>query len=1346
MVDVFEIRGKVDLDLEPFTSKIVTANEQLAELGKGVNLNFLEKNDFLGKIDLLKDKLGQVGIEAEKISTAFTKMEGLENLLEKLTLVKERIETVKTEVASVDTEMKKVGESATVVKEHMTGWATEIAKLTEGIVSLMSKEEFSNYVLEQQESEIGQINARWRETQQLVKSNTTFMKEMSQSANTISTYFIRENELLESNLSLLKREEQLVNSLTNRARQNATTISNISKELGRVANFSKEIGTYFANEDTVLRMSLRTLQEKEMVEKEIADLNKMQNQFLEQNLAIQEGRATSIYGILTGEEESLAVLEEAIALEKERLAIEKQQSAEIGRQNAERMSGMGGNKLDKLGYLPSRISSMAITMLGYQEIMDVWQKTTSNINAKTQFNSYADLLKTDNRYLKQTQQSTADVTKGINELNKALTDTYKGGKNLQQMYSKVDMRQVGANALDTAFKYHVQAEDLDELTEVMAIYSSEFVRQGRSQEDSILAVNDALDGEFRRLKEVNIGKKELEEHGYEQGDTLSLIRAMREIAEERGYDVTAQKITTLSEAINQAELELAFLLSDLFEMAEPSLIYALGKLVELFRWLGEGVKQVKNYLKDLPQPTKDFLKAFGGNAMLGLVGLWIGRKIYGAVSNMSLFGGAWSKLMEKLGRTKGMDKATESMGKMGQTTGGTVQNTSAKDGLKNWGKNLAKNLGKMAEIFIEVAVALAMAWVLMKEAIILIEDIGKDFEAHKEGFKQGWAFLKEYGVWILGVSAVLVYVLDAMSKTPVSEGAYTNMAKSGLKIAEGLAIAMGLIAEAIVLLIVPMKAIESLGWLYGMLNQADIQKGCDVIGMYADALHYIEQDDAIAWFIIGLVALSGILGFTADTVGVAFAVGIASTLLLVAEAIFMLIAPLKAVEMLGDMASGLNQDNINKGTKAIGLVGDVLKALEPAIRKLLEVDLEVFGIGLVEWGNQIISGKDGLKSLTEDILPSLITFVNDVDSLEMPTDVDISDEITAITQMATQLVPMFNAMQNLNNAMGIGGVVGKASTGIGGVIDSYMGTGLKPQLDQMYNDIKNVLDFATKIGKLNDSGSVNTTAISQTANVISQLKTKLNEISTAISESASKIKESSKSMGSAIKTGFSDGANGFSQTVVTVLASGITEVQNRYNTWHSGGEASAQKLADGFDKLGGKLKSSISEEMGYALAELDNYKDDFYDKGAMLGQSLVDGFKSKKGFDQNSPAKITKSIREELGYSMEALNDGRMLMYNGGVALGQALYSGYNSYGNLRTNVGVLANKGVTNEQLQATARNVQSNNNNKGQVVKSFNPTVNIDMSNSTIIGVDDLDARIKASIDRAFVEYNSPNGAVGY
>ena len=104
------------------------------------------------------------------------------------------------------------------------------------------------------------------------------------------------------------------------------------------------------------------------------------------------------------------------------------------------------------------------------------------------------------------------------------------------------------------------------------------------------------------------------------------------------------------------------------------------------------------------------------------------------------------------------------------------------------------------------------------------------------------------------------------------------------------------------------------------------------------------------------------------------------------------------------------------------------------------------------------------------------------------------------------------------------------------------------------------------------------------------------------------------------------------------------------------------------------------------------------------------------------------------------------MMYQGGVALGQALANGYNSYGNLRTDVGVLASKGVSNEQLQANAKSVQANGKVNQQTPKIFAPTVNIDMSNSTIIGVQDLDARIRQSVDKARIEYNSPNGAIGY
>ena len=1344
MVDVFEIRGKVDLDLEPFTSKITTANQKLAELGKGIDLNFLEKNDFLGKIDLLKDKLNQVGVEAEKISTAFTKIEGLEKLLEQLDLVKEKVGTVKTEVDSVNTSTNNVA-NATVK------WSEALATVSPNFQNMMhSMEAIQGETI----SAVGELGSLLVEQGSQIKTNTTYYEQELQVAKQFENAeqglirgYVEQGQMLDRLIAKGQKRLQQLEQEMQEAKRIGSAYLEISREQNRQLTYEQEalmVEKEFATvikDEMVLKENLIKLTEPSLaLEKEILALMGDKVAMTGEEIAEETKKINAL-------RQELDLTKEIAMVEKEEIGLIAEETAEIERLNAQRMSGVKGNKLDKMGYLPSRISSMAITMLGYQEIMDVWQKTTSNINAKTQFNSYADLLKTDNRYLKQTKQSTADVTKGINELNKALTDTYKGGKNLQQMYSKVDMRQVGANALDTAFKYGVQAENLDELTEVMAIYSSEFVRQGRSQEDSILAVNDALDGEFRRLKEVNIGKEELQEHGYEEGNTLSLIRAMREIAEERGYDVTAQKITTLSEAINQAELELAFLLSDLFELAEPSLIYALGKVVELFRFLGQGVKQLKDYLKGLPQPVKDFLKAFGGNAMLGLVGLWIGRKIYGAVSNMSLFGGAWSKLMEKLGRTKGMDKATESMGKMGQTTGGTVgsQTGSAKDGLKNWGKNLAKNLGKMAEVFIEVAVAIAMAWALLKEAMWMIADIGKQWESQKAEFNQGMDFIKSYGIWILAISGVMAIALDYFTKADIGRDDYVNMAKTGLKVAEGIAISMGLIAEAIALLVLPLGAIAFVGGTVSFLGD-NFTKGMETLRLIGDALHTITSDDTLMTIILAFGVLSVIFGASGSTVGWAMAVGIATSLALLTEAIGLLILPLGAIALLGGTASMLGEDSINQGVETIKMIGRVLKVLSDAMVDLFIVDIATLGIMLTEKATQLVTGKTGLQALTDDIIPSLTDFIKDFNGLDMGEPVDQA-KVQAIQQMATDIPPLFQAIQKVNNAMGTSDAVGNIFGALGGGISGAIGMGLSSKLDQLYNDVRDVMNFANKLGGLSTTnGGANANAITQTGNAIAQLKVKLNLFITTISSASARVQSASQKLGNALPTGFKTGSASFNSTVVSTLAKGISEVQSRYATWHSGGKASAQKLADGFKTIGGKLKSSVRAEMGYALRELDNYKDDFYDKGAMLGQSLVDGFKSKKALDQNSPAKITKSIREELGYSMEALNTGKQMMYSGGVALGQALANGYNSYGNLRTDVGVLASKGVSNEQLQANAKNIQLNGNQKGKTPQLTQTNINIDMSNSTVIGVQDLDNKIRQAVEKAIVSINSPNGAIGY
>ena len=187
-----------------------------------------------------------------------------------------------------------------------------------------------------------------------------------------------------------------------------------------------------------------------------------------------------------------------------------------------------------------------------------------------------------------------------------------------------------------------------------------------------------------------------------------------------------------------------------------------------------------------------------------------------------------------------------------------------------------------------------------------------------------------------------------------------------------------------------------------------------------------------------------------------------------------------------------------------------------------------------------------------------------------------------------------------------------------------------------------------------------------------------------------------------------------------------------------------QKLVDGFKNHKPSLKTITSREISYALTELDNAKDDFYTKGKALGSELTRGYED--GADIHSPGLIARTTVRELRYTMDALDTGKKMMYQGGVALGQALTNGYNSYGNLRTDVGVLAQKGVSNEQLQANAKNTQLNGNQKGKTPQLTQTNINIDMSNSTVIGVQDLDNKIRQAVEKAIVSINSPNGAIGY
>ena len=902
------IKAQVDLDLEPFASKLSDMKLLLNELAEGVNIDF-GSSKLATQMDDLKVLMRGVSEEAEKITTAFNKIEGLSSFIENLGVVKAKLETIQNDVDKIN--------------------------------------------------------------QSILKSN--------QSVTNVAQTEERLNGIMESGLSSAKSfNSQLVTA---------------QKTSQGLLSVHEGVTKYLVNEEQITRMSLRNIQEKDALLKEEEALLRGITSANEQSLAVLSGQATSVKEILAMNDEELALLREQVSLEEQKLGVQKQQSAEIGKQNAERLGGARGNQLDSPTYLGRRIGSMAVTMWGFNELMDVYGQTMSHINAESQKDYFAKRLNMD--------------AKALNGYNKQLAD-------YQNQYKKLDMTVVGANALETASKYKVQSESLGDLTEVMAIYGSEFVKQGRSQEDSILAVNDALDGELRRLKEVGIGAEELKATGLWDGDATDkegMLKALLKIAEERGYDKTAKDITNLSDAISTLEVKLSIDLARAFGVVEPLLRDVIKDFITLLGWVEKASTEIgkfaTNFAKSIGLIDKDGKATEMGNFLESWVSWLItyGITAYAVYKIAKPLLGLFGKLKDVTG---GIGKGAEEVA----TTGGTVAKDIEQGGFKSEFKKLGRNLGIMARAFLEVAVALGMAFLLIEEAMVLISGIGYTYESLKPQFEQGVEFLKDYGIWILGASIVMMGLMVIADKIPVDEKSMTTGFK---KMAVGLAESMLLIAEAIALLNAPLLAIASVGAVANW-QKDNIGSGVATIRMFGDALNYIASNGAIALFLVGFIALSGILGATADVVAIPLAVGIATSLLLVAEAITMLIVPLGAVALLGASASALGEENIQQGAEAIAMIGRVLKVLSDAMVDLFIVDIATLGVMLTEKATQLLTGKTGLQALTDDIIPSLTDFIKDFNGLDMGDPVDQS-KVQAITQMSIDIPPLFQAIQNLNNAI-----------------------------------------------------------------------------------------------------------------------------------------------------------------------------------------------------------------------------------------------------------------------------------------------------------------------------------------
>ena len=188
-----------------------------------------------------------------------------------------------------------------------------------------------------------------------------------------------------------------------------------------------------------------------------------------------------------------------------------------------------GEKARNMSSMMSGAVGMAMGMIGYDLVNSMVDAGRGAINASNQLDYFAGRLN-------MSEEQSANFRQQLDQM--------------QSEFKKVNMTAVGATAEDLASRYQLPIDKLGDLTNMTAVMSSEFIRNGRTQEDAVLAVADAMDGQFKRLQEIGISQDTLKNNGWNGNleDQASLIDAINKSMENMGYDKIAKDITSLDDA------------------------------------------------------------------------------------------------------------------------------------------------------------------------------------------------------------------------------------------------------------------------------------------------------------------------------------------------------------------------------------------------------------------------------------------------------------------------------------------------------------------------------------------------------------------------------------------------------------------------------------------------------------------------------------------------------------------------------------------------------------------------------------------------------------------------------
>lgn len=1232
--------------------------------------------------------------------------------------------------------------------------------LEKELLSLLEKEGFqlnSNFKTRKELYDL-EMSYFTKQTDALVNQDKNFKKidaEVDKLLEGLSKYTTEldvTNQLTNKYVRTLSQANPIIKKQFDEFNNIALGISKGSTAFQKQVNLSSELlGIMEKTNGSATELSF-LLQKDEVAMKELTNFSK------EFSTQIKNG-TTAIERMTLLDEELLSLTRGMLGYEKQlNTIIDKNTKAYEKRARASEKANISSknpyqrNTLDKLSGIPRRTASMFVTMAGFNEMMNVYELSKEYSQAVEQIDYFSKRLE-----MSQTQ----------------FVGYQKELQNLQSQFQKVDMYSVGASAEESALKYKLPINALGELTKAYAVTSSAFVKEGRTQEDAILAVNDAMDGQFRRMYELDGNFKDhLKEAGWsgDLKDKASMLNAFNKVLNDMGFEQTAKDITNFNDAVTVAEIKISQDLGGAFHKIEP-LLTNIGKL---FIGVIEGLEGFSNWLDStFGSKSSDFVLNFIVSLGIELGILWGAFKGYKWIKNtyqeLKTFAQTvnttidsvkkgipklsewWSKLRGKDSTTGGtggdltttrgkikkqndeLKKTTKEMdtvGKTAQTSGTTVKKSQTR--FTN-----AKNNIKTASVYIFGSLLIILgALALIMGGIALI---GAEYQAFKPQIDSGKQALEQLAPIIISILvpvSVFAMVMQYYGKT-INPATIKNSVM-------GIALGLGLVAEAIFMLTPSLLAIGLLGYVNTWLGD-NVDQGIQAISKLGQVLQALASP--VGLLLIGATILGAVLvnsGLSLVAIE-SIAVGMA----VISAGILSLALPLLGVAGLG----WINQtfgNYIDQGILAIQKVGIVLKQLYSPVGLLIvgatvlgAVLLSTGGIGLAVLFASLVTGmatiSAGILSLALPLLGIAgLGYLNDKFGGGINSGIEAITKVgIAIRRIAQTIKPLISAIQTIVDALSGWGIIQGALTGLS----------LGAKLGEIITVVTEIMSFATKLGTVSgDGGGANTTAVASISRGISKLTNTIQRFVTSINGKATQLRSAGVRLGRALPTGFSQGATGFSAKVNQIIQGAVIVALASNGMWSIGGRTMGISLVNGFKSTSNKLRTTVNTEIDYAIQQANSRKQDMYNTGADLGRSFSDGFSSTKGLDQHSPGLVARTTAQEIVYALQSIDKGVTKMYSAGANLGSSLSNGYNS--NFKTDmssVKSVSGSGSSNGlglSIVTSSSDTGTTNNN----TKNNSTILNISFDGATFIGESDLKETMKKIAQEVFIDYNTPSKHTGY